>query len=77
MVKGAILLCDQLANGLAVLDSGAIGSIMQGESYRDVAFLFPLPASYLNTSEGSEVGSYINSTRYIYIYIRLKPIRPN
>ncbi|KAL3523906.1 hypothetical protein ACH5RR_016740 [Cinchona calisaya] len=61
-VNGKIVLCDTLNDGTAVLGAGAAGTVMQDGGFKDFAFLFPLPASYLGTEDGSIVLNYINST---------------
>ncbi|XP_052198207.1 cucumisin-like [Diospyros lotus] len=63
LVKGTIVLCDQLNTAESQLDAGAAGTIMQDEGYEDNAYLFPLPAAYLDLKDGSEVYHYINTTR--------------
>lgn len=61
MVKGKIVLCDGLNDGEGASAAGAIGAVMQ--DYIDVAFNFPLPVSCLSSDAGSEVSSYLNSTK--------------
>lgn len=63
LVNGKIVLCDTLNDGEGALDSGAIGTIMQDGGFKDNAFSFPLPASYLSIKDGQEVSVFINSTR--------------
>ena len=65
LVNGTIVLCDALDTGEEPLNAGAAGTIMQDDRYLDLAFSFPLPATYLNLSNGGEVYNYINTTRYI------------
>ncbi|KAF8397395.1 hypothetical protein HHK36_016308 [Tetracentron sinense] len=62
LVKGKIVLCDQLDTGEGPLLAGAIGTVMQGGGFRDVAFSFPLSATYLDVKDGSAVSDYLNST---------------
>ncbi|CAL5322560.1 unnamed protein product [Camellia sinensis] len=62
LVNGTIVLCDQLHDGTSTLQAGAIGTVMQGDRFKDVAFLFPLSASYMTPQKGSQVSLYINST---------------
>ncbi|KAK3028606.1 hypothetical protein RJ639_039949 [Escallonia herrerae] len=62
LVKDKIVLCDQLSSGEDTLDSGAIGTIMQDDGFKDFAFAFPLAASYLSSLNGSEISHYINVT---------------
>ncbi|KAL5799872.1 hypothetical protein ACOSQ4_032756 [Xanthoceras sorbifolium] len=63
LVKGKIVVCDWLTSGMEAFTAGAVGTIMQGESFRDVAYNSPIAASYLNSNDGSEVETYLNSTR--------------
>ncbi|KAL5567635.1 hypothetical protein UlMin_024210 [Ulmus minor] len=63
LVKGKIVLCDWLTSGRAAFDAGAAGTIMQDGDSKDVARVFPIPASYLGLEEGSEISQYVNSTR--------------
>ncbi|KAK3028612.1 hypothetical protein RJ639_039955 [Escallonia herrerae] len=62
LVKGTIVLCDALTDGEGATASGAIGTVMQDEGFKDLAFAFPLAASYLGLKDGSEVSCYINTT---------------
>lgn len=64
LVKGKIVLCDTVDTGEVPFMAGAIGTLMQDSGAKDVAFSFPLPASYLGIEEGSQILSYINITRY-------------
>ena len=64
LVNGTIVLCDALDTGKEPLNAGAVGTVMQDDRFLDVAFSFPLPASYLDLNDGSEVYTYINTTRY-------------
>lgn len=64
LVQRKIVLCDELGTGKGPAKAGAAGCIMQGTVSQDVAFSYPLPASYLNLNNGSEVAKYLNSTRY-------------
>ncbi|KAK8976699.1 hypothetical protein V6N11_057297 [Hibiscus sabdariffa] len=61
LVTGKIVLCDEVNNGEGAVLAGAIGAIMEG--YLDSAFNFPLPVSCLGTDNGTEILSYLNSTR--------------
>ncbi|XWS65923.1 hypothetical protein CRYUN_Cryun05aG0155500 [Craigia yunnanensis] len=62
LVKGKIVLCDMLGNGREPFLAGAVGAVMQDQEAKDLAYLFPLPASYLNLVDGSKIFVYINST---------------
>ncbi|KAM4093893.1 hypothetical protein ACJW30_06G152800 [Castanea mollissima] len=63
LVKGKIVLCDEITDGEGTLGAGAVGTIMQGVDFGDVAFSFPLPASCLSLKEGSKVKNYYESSR--------------
>ncbi|XP_075670268.1 cucumisin-like [Castanea sativa] len=62
LVKGKIVLCDEITDGEGTLGAGAVGTIMQGVDFGDVAFSFPLPASCLSLKEGSKVKNYYESS---------------
>ncbi|XP_022857283.1 cucumisin-like [Olea europaea var. sylvestris] len=62
LVNGTIVLCDSLGNGTAQVEVGAIGTIMQSNGFNDFAFSFPLSASYLTSTDGTQVFKYINTT---------------
>ncbi|KAL8552039.1 hypothetical protein ACS0TY_000920 [Phlomoides rotata] len=62
LVNGTIVLCDTLSDGLGPLGAGSTGTIMQGSSYQDFGFSFPLPASYLGLDDGGQVYTYINKS---------------
>jgi hypothetical protein len=64
VVEGKVVLCDQISGGEEARASHAVGSIMNGDDYSDVAFSFPLPVSYLSSSDGADLLKYLNSTRY-------------
>ena len=63
-MKGKIVLCDSLGGWKEPFFAGAAGAVMQDGDAKDAARTFPLPLSYLGTREGSEILSYMNSTRY-------------
>lgn len=65
LVRGKIVLCDQLDTGEVPFLAGAVGTVMRDQGAKDVAYSFPLPASYLGMEDGSKILDYINSTRYI------------
>ncbi|GMP23184.1 hypothetical protein CsSME_00000872 [Camellia sinensis var. sinensis] len=65
LVNGTIILCNQLIGSLygAAIDAGAIGILVHDDDFQDdSAFEFSLPASFLNSKDGSGVSHYINST---------------
>ncbi|KAG6433243.1 hypothetical protein SASPL_104851 [Salvia splendens] len=59
LVKGAIVLCDELNDADGPAAAGATGAIMNGDIFSDTAFAFPLPASYLSSLDGARVYDYI------------------
>ncbi|TYH00449.1 hypothetical protein ES288_A10G277600v1 [Gossypium darwinii] len=61
VVKGKIVLCDSVDSGEGPLAAGAVGAIMQ--YYLDSAFNFPLPVSCLGSEDGTDVSTYLNTTR--------------
>ncbi|KAK3034946.1 hypothetical protein RJ639_032346 [Escallonia herrerae] len=63
LVKDKIILCDSFGNGASALVAGAAGTVMRDEGNKDVAYVFPLPATYLGVEDGATVFNYINSTR--------------
>jgi hypothetical protein len=64
-VKGKIVLCEgSIASGEAIR-VGAVGVLMQGHTHMDIAYSYPLSASYLHTKDARKVHKYIRSTRYI------------
>lgn len=64
-MQGKIVLCDELNDGFGAATARAVGSVMQGNDDRDVAYSFPLPNSYLDLYDGIKIASYLNSTRYL------------
>ncbi|KAI3458640.1 hypothetical protein Pfo_015303 [Paulownia fortunei] len=62
LVKDTIVLCDGLSDAEPAAAAGATGTIMQDDGFKDFAFSFPLPASYLGADDGGEVYDYINKT---------------
>ncbi|KAH6762718.1 subtilase 4.12 [Perilla frutescens var. hirtella] len=62
LVKGTIVLCDELSDAEPPAAVGATGAILQDSIYNDTAFAFPLPASYLGLVDGAQVYQYINKT---------------
>ncbi|XP_042506543.1 subtilisin-like protease SBT4.3 [Macadamia integrifolia] len=63
LVKGKILLCDQLTKGEEAKSAGALGTVMSADEYNDFSFTYPLPATHLNTQTAEQVKTYINSTK--------------
>lgn len=60
-VKGKIVLCDSVSEGLGALGAGAAGTVMQDDGFKDVAFAFPIPATYLNSTAGKDVLNYVKA----------------
>ncbi|KAL9351769.1 hypothetical protein Peur_054449 [Populus x canadensis] len=63
LVKGKIVLCDSIGDGVAASEAGVVGTIMQDAYYEDVAYNFPLPASHLGLSDGLDISKYVNKAR--------------
>ncbi|WOG93971.1 hypothetical protein DCAR_0313261 [Daucus carota subsp. sativus] len=63
LVKGKIVLCDELSNGESVFLSSAAGTIMRDAENRDNTKPFPLPATFLGVDDGDKAFKYIRSTR--------------
>ncbi|XP_063948438.1 subtilisin-like protease SBT4.3 isoform X2 [Daucus carota subsp. sativus] len=63
LVKGKIVLCDELSNGESIFLSGVAGTIMRDAENRDNTKLFPLPATFLGVDDGDKAFKYIRSTR--------------
>ncbi|KAI9156156.1 hypothetical protein LWI28_001389 [Acer negundo] len=62
LVKGKIVLCDRLVSGGGgPLYAGAVGTVIQDTIRRDFAQNFPLPTSYVNRADGSNILIYIKS----------------
>ncbi|KAK0591905.1 hypothetical protein LWI29_010077 [Acer saccharum] len=63
LVEGKIVVCDFQTDVTEAIVAGAAGTILQGDDFRDVAYNTPIAASYLTLHDGSEVETYLNSTR--------------
>ncbi|KAK1572031.1 hypothetical protein Q3G72_026533 [Acer saccharum] len=61
LVKGKIVLCDALVSGRGPFYAGAVGTVIQDTIRRDNADNFPLPTSYVNRADGSNILIYIKS----------------
>ncbi|KAK1550648.1 hypothetical protein Q3G72_022449 [Acer saccharum] len=61
LVKGKIVLCDLLDTGEGPFYAGAAGAVIQDTTSRDYANNFPLPTSYVNNADGSNILTYIKS----------------
>jgi len=64
LVEGKIVLCDGRSRAMGTFDAGAVGALLQGQSFRDISPSLPLPGSYLDLQDGTSILDYINSTRY-------------
>ncbi|XP_076903689.1 cucumisin-like isoform X1 [Bidens hawaiensis] len=63
LVKNRIVVCEDFNAAENVLMAGASGAVLKGEfGYEDLAFAYPLPATYLSSNDGNAILSYINST---------------
>ncbi|KAI3519986.1 hypothetical protein L1887_09207 [Cichorium endivia] len=76
LVKNKIVVCASTAGPSTALEAGASGAVIVGDfGFEDLAFSWPLPATYLNDTDGSAVQSYMNSTTTPSASI-LKSIQP-
>ena len=67
-MKGKIILCDKPQGDDGASSAGAVGSILKNEPFQDDASIFLLPASSLSVDRHDIVASYINSTKYGFLY---------
>ncbi|XP_042477650.1 subtilisin-like protease SBT4.13 [Macadamia integrifolia] len=63
LVKGKVLLCDQLSMGEAAKKTGALGVLMSEDKHFDYSSPYPLPAIQIKKQAAEEVKSYMNSTK--------------
>ncbi|XP_054796520.1 cucumisin-like [Prosopis cineraria] len=63
LVKGKIVLCEGRSQASGPFIAEAAGALTQGQNLRDSPLAFPLPASYMNLQDASNIFSYMNSTR--------------
>ncbi|KAF8397396.1 hypothetical protein HHK36_016309 [Tetracentron sinense] len=63
LVKGKIVLCEDMHGLGEARRAGALGSILVDSDFGDVAFVLSLPASVLSIHDGDKVKSYMNSTK--------------
>ncbi|KAL9332566.1 hypothetical protein ACSQ67_002176 [Phaseolus vulgaris] len=63
IVEGKIVLCDGRSRAIGTFEAGAVGALLQGQSFRDLSPSLPLPGSYLDLQDGTSILDYINSTR--------------
>ncbi|KAH7537179.1 hypothetical protein FEM48_Zijuj03G0064700 [Ziziphus jujuba var. spinosa] len=59
LVKGKIVYCDSNVIGQGPFLAGAAGFIGRGRVFGDPSFILPLPGTYLNYNEASEVYKYL------------------
>jgi hypothetical protein len=66
LVKGKIILCEDPEQGavLGPLLAGAVGTVVPCIGVLTAASPFPLPAAYLSWQDGSNMYTYIKTTRY-------------
>lgn len=67
-MKGKIVLCDKPRGDDGASSAGAVGSILKNEPFEYDASIFLLPASSLSVDRHDIVASYINSTKYGFLY---------
>ncbi|XP_061349605.1 cucumisin-like isoform X2 [Gastrolobium bilobum] len=61
-VKGKIVLCEGRSLAQGPFYAGAVGALLQSQSFRDDPPSLPLPGSYLDLLDGTSVYNYLNST---------------
>ncbi|KAH7537184.1 hypothetical protein FEM48_Zijuj03G0065200 [Ziziphus jujuba var. spinosa] len=59
LVKGKIVYCDSNLDGTGPFLAGAAGFIGKGRVFGETSFNMPLPGTYLNHNEASEVYKYL------------------
>lgn len=62
-VKGKIVLCDGSQGYTEAFRAGAVGVLIEGETYMNVAYNYPLPTCYLYSKDAKNIRKYIHSTK--------------
>ncbi|XP_047331710.1 cucumisin-like [Impatiens glandulifera] len=62
LVKGKIVVCDQLNLGEGALLAGAAGMVIRGDGPKTYAIVFALPATYVSVNDGNIILAYISTT---------------
>nr|DAD41141.1 TPA_asm: hypothetical protein HUJ06_015464 [Nelumbo nucifera] len=62
LVKGKIVVCDQISIGEEPMRVGALGTIMIDNELNDFCLIYPLPAVLLTPENGERLKLYMNST---------------
>lgn len=71
-MKGKLVYClGSWGTEANVREIGAIGSVIEYDSYPDVAQIFMAPATIVNHSIGESVTNYIKSTRYTNLLLTI------
>ncbi|XP_019053282.1 PREDICTED: subtilisin-like protease SBT4.3 isoform X1 [Nelumbo nucifera] len=63
LVKGKVVVCDEVSKGEEPVHARALGTIMIDNRFNDFGRIYPLPATLLIPENGEKVKSYMNSTR--------------
>ncbi|XP_027191733.2 cucumisin-like [Cicer arietinum] len=63
LVKGKKFLCEGNEEASEAFRVGVVGLLIQGTTYINVAYSFPLPACYLHTKDATKIRKYIHSKR--------------
>jgi hypothetical protein len=71
LVKGKIVLCDGPNVDAEANRAGAVGSILKNYPFDDISSVVSLPTSSLSVDKYDIVASYLNSTKYGFLYIVL------
>ncbi|KAM3732734.1 hypothetical protein ACB098_11G082000 [Castanea mollissima] len=64
LVEGKIIVCDDIQVFEEAYRAGALGVIMLNDERKDVALIFPLPASTLAIDQYGALQSFLSSTKY-------------
>lgn len=62
LVKGKIVLCDEIGGYSVVQDAGGLGSLLKAKSSEASSNLFPVPVSALVDVDYDTVKEYIKTT---------------
>ncbi|XP_071734496.1 cucumisin-like [Rutidosis leptorrhynchoides] len=62
-VKNKIVVCEDISGPDNAILANTSGVVIEGDlGYEDLAFAWPLPTTYLNSTDGNSVLKYLNST---------------
>ncbi|KAM7271263.1 hypothetical protein ACFE04_030477 [Oxalis oulophora] len=63
LVKGKIVICDELSDGMGPYEAGAAGVVIRSDHPQDEAPKYLLPASRVGLADAAIIFKYLNSTR--------------